>query len=168
VSVQQISANTPFLQGVPNSMISKEWYRVLVSVVSVLAGQSSSIDFAAFQTEYETSRQPKDYNQEISELQVLQAMTQRALSVALGLAARVQEIEAQLAKVRPSDASIDADPVLLRRPSKIYAVPTGAALATTAAVSSGAWGFSSSTQANALVTLVNAVQQGGIKNNLFS
>lgn len=167
MNVQKLNASTPFLQGVPNSMVSKEWYRVLIAIVSVLAGQSSSIDFAAFQTEYETSRQPKDYDPEISELQVLQVMTQRSLSLALALSARVKEIETQLTRVRPSDSPVDADPALLRRPAKIYAVPTGAAVATTAATNITPYGFSSS-QANAIVSLVNAMQQAGINNGLFS
>ena len=195
MNVKKLNASTPFLQGVPNSMVSKEWYRVLIAIVSVLAGQSSSIDFAAFQTEYETSREPKDYDPEISELQVLQVMTQRSLSLALALAARVKEIETQLTRARPSDSPldadltrarpsdspldadltrarpsdspVDADPALLRRPAKIYAVPTGAAVATTAATNVTPYGFSSS-QANAIVSLVNAMQQAGINNGLFS
>ena len=32
----RLNANTPFLEGVPNSKISKEWYRALFSVIQIL------------------------------------------------------------------------------------------------------------------------------------
>lgn len=48
-SVTRLSASTPFLQGVPNSMVSPEWYRLLVSVVQVLGGGKNIIDLDSFE-----------------------------------------------------------------------------------------------------------------------
>ena len=79
--VQQINASTPFLEGVPNSQVSKAWYRVLLSIVSVLSGASSSIDLAAFETEIYTQRGPagsvSDLRAIVDRLEILQSLVSR-------------------------------------------------------------------------------------------
>lgn len=181
---QYVNANTPFLEGISNSRISKPWYRVLTGMISVLAGVSGSIDLSGLITEFETSREPKDYGPDISELQVLQAYFRRSLSTVAELSARVELLEEQLSRTRQSANAGTSDPALLRprpvsatcdlsleslrRPTRIYAVPVGSPVATTAATSTTPFGFETAEQADALVTLANAMQQGGIKNGIFS
>ena len=42
ISIPALSANTPFLQGVPNSLITREWYRLLVSLTDAVGGAGTS------------------------------------------------------------------------------------------------------------------------------
>ena len=81
MNIQNINASTPFLEGVPNSQVSKSWYRVLISIISMLAGQSSSIDIAAFEQEIYTQRGPigsvSDLQALVDRLDLLQSFVSR-------------------------------------------------------------------------------------------
>ena len=38
----RLDASTPFLEGVPNSIVSRPWYRLLTSITAILADQNTS------------------------------------------------------------------------------------------------------------------------------
>lgn len=58
VNTTKISSNTPFLIGVPNSLVSKEWYRFLASAARIIGDGQIPISFDDLGTELQTLKKP--------------------------------------------------------------------------------------------------------------
>lgn len=54
----RINASTPFLEGVPNSMVSREWYRLLAFMSQIIGVSQNVIALPEFEIEVETKRKP--------------------------------------------------------------------------------------------------------------
>lgn len=82
-SVTRLNANTPFLQGIPNSYISKEWYLLLFSISEILGGGASVVPLDVFQNTLETQRRPVEtaasYSDIIQRLSLLESFISRTL-----------------------------------------------------------------------------------------
>lgn len=105
-TIPRLTANTPFLQGVPNSMVAKEWYRVLFSITQILGGGQPVMNMDELQAELETQRSPFNsalrYTNMSERLDMLEADV-RGLFATLrnNLEGRLDDAECMLISRRP-------------------------------------------------------------------
>jgi len=104
-TVPRLNAATPFLEGVPNSMVSKEWYRVIFSIAQILGGGAAVTPLGSFQDAIETQRRPLDsvssYYELLDRLLLLEAFARHTISSLRNrLEAKNGDIEALLVSHR--------------------------------------------------------------------
>jgi len=92
----RLNVSTPFLQDVPNSLISKDWYRFLRQIVVILGNGSDVVDLGDFEEEVYTERAPVDYSGSIQSLSDSINLLRAAQSINAQLSARVSLLESQL------------------------------------------------------------------------
>lgn len=123
-SVPKILATTPFLQGVPTSLVSQPWVRFLSAVTQILGGGSDIQDLATFQSLVETSRvnyiSPSDAQELADRVLILESQIAGMIPVQKyqDLQERIISLESQIKKDQESKVFTDSE-----RISNLEAMP---------------------------------------------
>lgn len=177
-SVPKLNARTPFLQDIPNSLISKEWYRALNSIAVILGSGQDISDLGTFQELVYSTPKGVDLSDQLNEIRNIQNLIRSVTVINQQLQDRISILESQL--INQNNAintsyklslrldNIDSNLLRTSQPIPIPPLSSGGSVATTTSTNTTPYGYSTAAQANAIVTLVNNIRTALINNNIMT